>query len=583
MTTGRGGRHRRAVFAGLAAFLVLAGLEGALRLAGWVVLAGWRDAPGPGEGTVACVGDSFTFGLGAPDASFSYPSLLQGILDARRPGLGARIENHGVPGATSFDAEATLRELLRRPAPPRTVLWLAGLNDGGDLAALGPVMDLGAGAPDRVRSLGTSLDRLRTYRLVRWSLGATGVLRGARLPVDPAPVAAGWSALGWQDDARALAAFRASEAAHGASFWTDLGLGLALARRGAYADALPRLDRARAAAPDVSWRSEADFQRAQCFRRLGRRGEALAALDAASPEDGRGEAIDLLRAWIRVDGAGPEPSPPLTPAEISSGIPTDLHGAYAQDARAWLALAAGRAAEAEAAFRAVDAAPFFLRGGLGRALSLAALGRCGEAGAAVEARKLADARAAPWFEAVLAVCDAAREDRDSAVARLARARSVAPRPADLDPLARALAEPGPLPARDGVLDVLALGFPPLPPYDLDLVHHDVGPTGAWRRATTLRYATLAAAARGEGVRLVAMTYPAPDPAVRRFVNDGIRAAARSAGLPLVDHEGWSLAAPPSERDSLFVPDGVPHPSAEGYRRMAERIWEAEASLHWRSR
>lgn len=86
--------------------------------------------------TVACCGDSITFGLLATSPEWSYPSVLQGLL-----GDGYRVENYGRNGATVI---ADYPLLPNRYAPylkspeyamamvssPDIVILMLGMNDG---------------------------------------------------------------------------------------------------------------------------------------------------------------------------------------------------------------------------------------------------------------------------------------------------------------------------------------------------------------------------------------------------------------------------------------------------------------------
>jgi acyl-CoA hydrolase len=79
-----------------------------------------RGTEVPAGATVLALGDSITFGTGAPPEA-SYPAVLAGL-------SGWEVVNAGVPGDTSAGALARLPVLLREHAP-RLVLVSIGGND----------------------------------------------------------------------------------------------------------------------------------------------------------------------------------------------------------------------------------------------------------------------------------------------------------------------------------------------------------------------------------------------------------------------------------------------------------------------
>ncbi|EHR72593.1 lysophospholipase L1-like esterase [Burkholderiales bacterium JOSHI_001] len=74
----------------------------------------------PAGASVLALGDSLTFGTGAPPEA-AYPAVLAGL-------TGWAVHNAGVPGDTSAQALARLPELLAAQAP-RLVLLCVGGND----------------------------------------------------------------------------------------------------------------------------------------------------------------------------------------------------------------------------------------------------------------------------------------------------------------------------------------------------------------------------------------------------------------------------------------------------------------------
>lgn len=114
------------------ALLSLVLLELVLQVASLVATTWFRreatPTPKDGRRTVLCVGDSFTYGLGASShESGAYPAQLQSILDEAQPSFW-RVVNGGFPGRNS-------RQLLERlegqltTHRPEFVCILVGLND----------------------------------------------------------------------------------------------------------------------------------------------------------------------------------------------------------------------------------------------------------------------------------------------------------------------------------------------------------------------------------------------------------------------------------------------------------------------
>ncbi len=120
-----------AALAGMLALALI--LELSLRLAGCSVGtpptvqrrvdASVRDAPL----RVLCVGDSFTYGLGAP-TELSYPQQLQDRLDETL-GLGqAAVVNLGLPSATAPEQRSLLPAVLEAARPQAVIVLLGGTS-----------------------------------------------------------------------------------------------------------------------------------------------------------------------------------------------------------------------------------------------------------------------------------------------------------------------------------------------------------------------------------------------------------------------------------------------------------------------
>lgn len=115
------------ILAGLAA--VELGLQ-AISYAVWV--SGRRGTAGANpkdKPTILCVGDSFTYGMGAADAVHgSYPARLERILASR--GRAVEVVNDGWGAQTSRDVLLRLERALRA-LRPRLVYVMVGINDTG--------------------------------------------------------------------------------------------------------------------------------------------------------------------------------------------------------------------------------------------------------------------------------------------------------------------------------------------------------------------------------------------------------------------------------------------------------------------
>lgn len=105
--------------------LALLATELALQIGAFVIWKRHADAPAI-RGDILCVGDSFTYGLGATGDGGSYPRQLEAQLRAR--GEPIDVVNGGWPGQTSRAVLLRLPEQLVRHRP-RRVCVLVGIND----------------------------------------------------------------------------------------------------------------------------------------------------------------------------------------------------------------------------------------------------------------------------------------------------------------------------------------------------------------------------------------------------------------------------------------------------------------------
>jgi hypothetical protein len=124
------GALRRVGQVALLALLSLLLLEVVLQVASLVVPSrgGAERAPEDGRRTVLCVGDSFTYGLGASShEAGAYPAQLQRQLDDAAPSTW-RVVNAGFPGRNSRGVLERIDAQLER-VRPAFVCILVGLND----------------------------------------------------------------------------------------------------------------------------------------------------------------------------------------------------------------------------------------------------------------------------------------------------------------------------------------------------------------------------------------------------------------------------------------------------------------------
>ncbi len=169
-----------AAAAGLLLALLLA--EGGLRLLGLAVRH--SRAPRAGDGArILCVGDSFTYGIGAPEGE-SYPDHLQRLLDAAYgPGAYA-VVNKGVPAQNSSELAAGLDSLLAAHRPAAVVV-LSGANNyslrNTNFFLFAPE-ELPFSERLALRA-DSALSHLKVYRLLRFAgKGALEALRGQYAP-----------------------------------------------------------------------------------------------------------------------------------------------------------------------------------------------------------------------------------------------------------------------------------------------------------------------------------------------------------------------------------------------------------------
>ena len=155
------------------ALVLCVSLEAGLRLCGGLY-SRYRLRPAlrtgaAGRHGVLCLGDSFTFGAGAPKGS-SYPEQLQALLDKSGAGKGFSVYNEGRLGRNSSQLLDEIEPLLGSYRP-RTVVIMIGANNATQLLnsnyyLFAPRRSLWA----RAALAGLRpVSGLRLYKLLRWT------------------------------------------------------------------------------------------------------------------------------------------------------------------------------------------------------------------------------------------------------------------------------------------------------------------------------------------------------------------------------------------------------------------------------
>lgn len=166
-----GRKHKiAAVVAGL--FVVLFVLEAGLFVLGKVyqyhAYSNHNREKQQAAKTILCLGDSFTFGNGAPDG-LDYPSQLQEILTDN--GFDVCVINRGIVGGTTTMVIENLERDIDECSPDAIVLLVGGTNEI-DLAGLLDFLNKDSWSSNMLSVLG----RLHTVRLIRSGLSALRAL-----------------------------------------------------------------------------------------------------------------------------------------------------------------------------------------------------------------------------------------------------------------------------------------------------------------------------------------------------------------------------------------------------------------------
>lgn len=180
----------RLLLVGIGLVSAVTAAEVSLRLAGVLYRLGrsvcarptWvANQPQDSRYRILCIGDSFTFGIGAP-AGFSYPEQLARLLQETAPMWAVEVVNRGVPAENSSQILHRLEKALAT-LHPKAVVILAGRNNvwNTEQASLPPPW---RGSMARCTAF---LERLKVYRLLTmasmgWHHGQQARIEEGRAP-----------------------------------------------------------------------------------------------------------------------------------------------------------------------------------------------------------------------------------------------------------------------------------------------------------------------------------------------------------------------------------------------------------------
>lgn len=137
------------------------------------------EQPAEGLPRILCVGDSFTYGIGAGTAEAAYPATLERLLRDEW-GIESEVQNAGWPGQNSFEVWEKLAGQLASRAPS-IVSILVGTNDQWQPASRAdPAAEARSNAPQFRLEWRT----VRLFRLVRAALRARAGSTASRAPVE---------------------------------------------------------------------------------------------------------------------------------------------------------------------------------------------------------------------------------------------------------------------------------------------------------------------------------------------------------------------------------------------------------------
>ncbi len=153
-------------FTGIVIFLLV--LEVTLRVVGLIYAeqaAVDTQRLGEGDRTVLCVGDSVTFGIGAP-RELSYPAQLQGLLNESYPEQYTVI-NRGWPAQNTAQIVMRLENWLKEFQPAIVTILIGAQNQANFFGYQQYLKATGDHQRTFLQNLHDSLDRVRVYKFVR--------------------------------------------------------------------------------------------------------------------------------------------------------------------------------------------------------------------------------------------------------------------------------------------------------------------------------------------------------------------------------------------------------------------------------
>lgn len=153
-------------FTGIVIFLLV--LEVALRVVGlFYADQAASDIAGLGNGdrTVLCIGDSVTFGIGAP-RELSYPAQLQSLLNKTHPNQ-YKVINRGWPAQNTAQILMRLEEWLKEFKPDIVTVLIGAQNRANFFGYQDFLKTSGHQERTLLQNLHDSLDRIRIYKFAR--------------------------------------------------------------------------------------------------------------------------------------------------------------------------------------------------------------------------------------------------------------------------------------------------------------------------------------------------------------------------------------------------------------------------------
>lgn len=118
--------------------------------------------------TILCIGDSYTYGLGAA-VEDSYPAQLEGMLNKGRPGKDIRVKNFGTPGSNSRRIRNIFGENIDRYKPD-VIIIMVGMNNYWNLEGMHLFNE-----PSVFERLESNIRGLRIYKL--WKLATMNLIK----------------------------------------------------------------------------------------------------------------------------------------------------------------------------------------------------------------------------------------------------------------------------------------------------------------------------------------------------------------------------------------------------------------------